>query len=437
MKLNRRTMLKGLLGGSLITVGLPPLDIFFDSHGKAYAADGSFPRRFGLFFWGNGILPEFWTPKETGENWEPTYLLEPLASMKSDLSLITGMEVKLPNLEAHGTGPAGVLTGAQNSLAGDEHYLAPTIDRLVAEALGGETVYRSIEAAVEPHFMGLSYSGPKSISPAEWEPTLLFERLFGVNFTAPGDNAEPNPKLSLRRSVLDAVMGDAEKLKGKLGKTDLERVEMHLDSIRELEQRLWKLENEPPDFDACVLPSDPGELPDIDGRPQMRERARAMADLITMAFACDLTRIGSLWYSKPVSDVLFPGISAGHHQLTHDEPGDQPEVQECVRFIMEDLRYFYESLRSIPEGDSNLLNNSIVFATSDNGYGRTHQIDEYPLIIGGTGGGQLKTGFHHRSQTKGNTSDVVLAMLQAMGLSISSFGNEEAYSDKPMTEILA
>lgn len=424
------------MGGSLVSIGLPPLEAFFDSHGKAYAADGGFPRRFGLFFWGNGILPEFWTPQGTGTDWTPSPMLMPLSALKEDITVVTGMEVKLPNLEAHGTGPAGILTGHQNSLEGDEHYLAPTIDRLLAESIGGETVYRSIEAAVEPNFSGLSYSGPKSISPAEWEPIVLFERLFGASFTAPGEDAVPNPRLGLRRSVLDGVMDDANRLKTRLGKGDIERMEMHLDSIRELEQRLWKLENDPPNFEACSQPLSPGELPDIEGRPQMRERARAMADLITMAYACDMTRVASLWYSKPVSDVLYPDLTAGHHQLTHDEPGDQPQVQKCVQYILEDLAYFYESLKSVEEGDSNLLDNSIIFATSDNGYGRTHQIDEYPIIIGGSGGGLIKNGIHYRSDSKENTSDAVLTMLQAMGLSISSFGNEEAYSERILSEIL-
>ena len=437
MTINRRTLLKGFLGGSLITVALPPLDLFFDSHGKAYAADGTFPRRFGLFFWGNGTIPEFWNPVDTGENWTLSPLLEPLGPVQKDIALYSGLEVKLPNLEAHGTGPAGVLTGRQNSLAGDEQYLAPTIDSLIAQELGGDTVFRSLETAVEPGFTGLSYNGPKSINPAESEPAAVFARLFGENFTAPGDDSEPNPKLALRRSVLDAVMEDAKRLQNRLGTTDKQRVEEHLNSIRELEQRLWKLENEPPNFEACVQPEAPGEFPPVDGRPQMKERSRAMADLITMAFACDLTRVASMWYTKPVSDVLFPGISAGHHQLTHDEPGDQPEVQKCLRFIMEDLNYFYERLRSIPEGDSNLLNNSIVFATSDNGAGRTHQIDDYPLIIGGTGGGVLRTGFHYRSPSKGNTSDVVLGILQSMGMSVTSFGAEEALSENPLSEMLA
>ena len=171
-----------------------------------------------------------------------------------------------------------------------------------------------------------------------------------------------------------------------------------------------------------MRPEMPGDLPDIEGRPQMSARSRVMADLVTMAYACDLTRVMSCWYSHPVSDVLYGNATAGHHQLTHDEPGDQPQVHEIVVSIISDFSYLIESLRNVPEGDGTLLDNSVVLATTDVSYGRTHQINEYPILLAGTACGALKTGFHYRSETQENTSQVGLSLLRAMDVRAAEFG---------------
>ena len=156
-----------------------------------------------------------------------------------------------------------------------------------------------------------------------------------------------------------------------------------------------------------------------------------------MAFACDVTRVLSYWYSHPLSDVLYPGATAGHHQLTHDEPGEQPMVNAIVKGIVHDFAYLVDSLRAIPEGDGTLLDNSIILGTTDVSEGRTHQIDEYPILIAGTGCGTLQTGFHYRSETLGNTSHVSLSLLQAMDVRVSEFGIDAGRVDSGLSEIEA
>jgi len=150
-----------------------------------------------------------------------------------------------------------------------------------------------------------------------------------------------------------------------------------------------------------------------------------MIDLVTMAFACDLTRVLSFWHSDPLNDLLYPEATAGHHQLTHDEPGDQPQVNAIVIAIMESFATLVDALRTIPEGDGTLLDNSIILGTTDVSFGRTHQISEYPLLLAGTGQGRIKNGFHYRSETKENTSLVSLSLLRAMGVQASEFGVDE------------
>ena len=433
--MNRRTVLRGLLGGAAATVALPFLESLA---GKgARAACGTSPKRFVLFFWGNGIQLARWIPLDDGPDFTLPEQLAPLAPVKDRIAFITGFEVKTGNSDAHHSGPAGLLSGRApiDKGGGDWTFAGPSLDQLIAGAVGGDTLFRSLEVGVQPGVLGMSHNGPDSINPPESDPAKLFERLFGASFRMPGEHVPPDPRLALRRSVLDAVMADARALTRRLGPVDRARLDQHLTGVRELELRIARLQEAPRDLAACVRPEPPPALEPVDGRPPMSERARVVADLTAMALACDQTRVVSVWYSDPLSDVLYPGTSAGHHQLTHDEPGDQPQVNGIVLGIMSDLAYLVEALRRVPEGDGSLLDSTVVLATTDVSEGRTHQIDEYPLILAGTACGALRTGFHYRSKTKENASHLGLSILRAMDVPAATFGAEAGAVDTGLTEI--
>jgi hypothetical protein len=144
-----------------------------------------------------------------------------------------------------------------------------------------------------------------------------------------------------------------------------------------------------------------------------------------MALACDQTRVFSNWFSYPVNNVLFSGASAGHHQLTHDEPGDQPEVQAILLQIIEELAYQIHSLRNIEEGDGTLLDNCLVMATTDVSLGRTHNLEDFPLIYAGSAGGTLVQGTHYRGSTGENVNKALLSFIRAFGINRADFGIEQ------------
>ncbi|MFT5430518.1 MAG: hypothetical protein ACI9OJ_001193 [Myxococcota bacterium] len=434
--LSRRTLLRGILAGGVVSVALPALEIFTGSGKSAFAAGEGFPKRFGMFFWGNGVQPERWIPAKTGDDFELSDELMPLSALMGEFTVVSGLEVKVQNLKPHGSGPGGLLSGTDLKIEGDDDtFRLPSLDQRIAAAVGGATLYRSVEAAVQPGASGRSYTGPGSRNPPVSDPIKLYERLFGGSFAAPGEEQVIDPKLALRRSVLSAVRSDAQRLESRLGTSDKQRLEQHMDAVRDLENRLLKLEQEPPSFLGCARPVEPGALPAIEGRPQMRARNDAMSRMMAMAFACDLTRVGSLWYSDPVNNVLYEDKSAGHHQLTHDEPGDQPQVHEIVVGIMEDFAVYLEALRSVPEGEGTLLDNCAVLATTDVSYGRTHQIDEYPIIVAGSAGGALKMGHHIRSESKENASRIPLTLMQAVGVNATEFGEGNARVEAGLSEI--
>ena len=276
---------------------------------------------------------------------------------------------------------------------GNDGYISfggPSLDQIVAAEKGGDTRFRSLEVAVQPNGRGLSFSDKDTRIPPESEPSAVFNRLFGPHFRAPGDAPIIDPTLSLRRSVLDAVMADTKRLTDKVGASDRQRLNQHLSAIRDLEKRIARLEDEPPNLAACVRPADPGMIPDAEGRVQMSVRSRLMSDLLVMAYACDLTRVLSYWYSDPLSDVLYPDAAAGHHQLTHDEPGDMPTVNRITQQIMGDGAYFLEQMEAVKEGGT--FDHCAMLFTTDVSRAH-HQIDEHPILVAGRAGGRINWAF--------------------------------------------
>lgn len=433
---SRRTVLKGLFRGSVVALSLPWLEVFAGR--KARACDDGFPTRFGLYFWGNGNVPEYWVPGTEGYDWELSELLTPLSDVKAWVSVVSGMSVKLPNTEPHTSGAAGLLSGMGLDTVNDEFTFAgPTIDQLIANEIGGDTIFPSIQTG-GTDCDGQSWNGPSSRNYPETDPYTLYERLFGDTFRAPGEEGVVDPSLGLRQSILDAVMDDIAALQSRVGSADKARLEQHLDGIRDLETRLAKLQEDPPDLAACSQPPAlTADFADVDGRPQISARSRAMCDMITMALACDQTRVFSHYLTDPVADTLFPDASAGHHSLTHDEADPQTEVRMITSDCVAEYAYLLAAMANVVEGDATLLDHCVVMAASEVSQGRTHSLDDMPILLAGGGCGALKTGYHYRSYTQENASSVMLSVMRAVGISAASFGADEGLVTDGLSDIEA
>jgi hypothetical protein len=421
-RLSRRAMLRGMLGGAAVGIGLPVLECMLSPGRSAYAGNGVVPMRFGLFTWGNGMIPDLWIPEGEGEVWTPSVQLSALAPVQPKISVVTGMEVRVPNTIPHFSGQYGFLTAIEPiGEEGNHTPSGPTVDQIIAAEIGGETRFRSLETGVKSK--GASFAGPYSPMPAEESAHAFFERIFGAGFREPGDDTPIDPKIALRRSVLDVVVGQAQSLESRLGASDKARLDQHLTGIRDLELRLARMEDDPVELEACVKPADPGADPISE---DIVARHRALTDLMVMALACDQTRVFHHAFTAAVGNHQYPGISEGHHKLTHDEPGDQPQVQAITLQIMEELAYFIQALDAVPEGDGTLLDHMAVLCTSDVSLGRTHGLDEFPIIFAGSACGRLKTGLHYRSTTRENASKAGLTMMRTMGLPREAWGEGDA-----------
>lgn len=448
-KLARRTFLRGVLKGSAVSVALPALDLMFDGTGEALADGSAPPKRFALWFWGNGIRRAHWVPDGTGANWTPRAEMAPLVAdpgLRPYLAPVSGFEIKT-DTHPHHSGMAGIMTGAKYFLIGPTRdtivstFAYPSIDQVVAEHFASDpncrTPFRSLEVGVcrfrgtdeGTTFQHLSHNGPNNVNASEYQPIRVFNRLFGMPSNTQLDNA--------RGSVLDAVLADITRLKGRVGSRDKTRLEQHFDSVRAIEQRLSIGAAE------CVRPDRPlDDYPDREGQEQIQEKNEVMSDLVAMALACDLTRVASVLFSTAGAGTIYwmSGARNSFHQICHDERVDGPEQQPTVHaatvFKMEQLAYFLNRLRSIEEGSGNLLDNTLAFATTELSEGYTHSNDEFPILLAGRAGGALRTGQHIRSNRR-NTTDVLLTILRALGDQRASFGIREGESSRVVSELLA
>lgn len=446
-RVGRRTLLRGFAYGSAIGIGLPVLETMLDSHGRAFADGTPLPKRFGVFFWGNGVRLAQYTPSTTGA-YTLSDTLQPLANVRDYVSIASGFDIKTGNERGHHAGCVGILSGAP-MLSQDPKgapyastFSAPSIDQVVAASAGKSTRFRSLELGVSKNVTTgegttlryLSHNGPDNPNPPEYSPKALYARLFGMGFTAP--NAQPaiDPKLALRRSVLSAVRDDATALRARLGKSDQQRIDQHFESIRALENQLSASQSAAPPPAACMQPDQPL---DSAGDQNLTATNLAMSKLLSLALACDQTRVFSLMFSGSVGGTSYPElkISGNHHSLTHDEPNDQPQVQSITKFIMQRFATLLETLKGVPEGTGNLLDNMVILASTDVSEGQPHSINNYPILIAGGGGGALVHPGVHVKTKSGNASDVLLTLLQAMDLPLSTFGQKGGQSSSPVAAL--
>src|SRR6185503_15548166 len=443
MKISRRTVLRGTLGGTAIAFGLPPLEAMFNANGTAYAQGAPLPKRMGIFFWGGGVKHDRWDPATAGAAWTPSLALEPFATagVKEYINILTGMSIKTGNPQGHHAGAGGILSGVplvvqpKGTAPFKSTFGGPSIDQVAANVIGTATKFKSLEVGISQRINSaegtalqyLSHTGPDAPLPPLYDPTKVFDRMF-MGFTPPvaGQPAATpvvDATLALRKSVMDAVLPDIAALRARASAADKVRLDAHLANIRGIENRLTMTASAPPPK-SCALPVKPAAITDTRTKELVEERTKVMSDLIALSFACDLTRVASMMFSGGTNSTLFWQVNAtdGHHNLTHDEAGDQPLVHACTVFTMKCFASLLESLRAIPEGAGNVLDNSVIYASSDVADGKAHSTTDYPLVVAGGGGGFLKhPGVHYRSSSE-NTSTVLLTVLRAAGLPLAQFG---------------
>jgi Protein of unknown function (DUF1552) len=452
-------MLRGMLRGSAVALGLPLFEAMLNDSGSALAAGSALPVRYGLFFWGNGLpwtyrhrgstdtvspgiehplddtLTDLYTPATQGKGFAITETLKPLERHLANINVVSGLEPKtdIPATPAgqsdgHMRGISVALTADQIRSEGfdhDPHIFAvnrATLDQYIAKHpqfySDGAPQYRSLELGMSSavlHDFGtwnsVSHNGPNSINPPLRDPQKLFDQLFSV---------KPDlTEIARRTSVLDVVAEDTRQLEARLGKRDRDRLDEHLTHISEIERRLNVTRA------ACVTPAMP--MAPFTGETSVLDKLDVMSDILVAALRCDVTRVFTIAFTTGASLMQMNGAGeingVGAHQL-HDacHGGERDVITAFTKLNFTAYAKLLDKLTA--EQDVNgqtLLDNSVIMGTSEYGEGFTHSNKEHPFILAGKAGGKLDTGWHVRDEG-GNMARPHLTVLRALGIDAESYG---------------
>jgi len=441
-KLSRRRFLKGTLNGSAVTIALPFLDCFLNENGTALASGAPIPMRFGTWSWGLGMSKAIFVPKKTGTNFDLPPEIEMLAPIQQHINLFTNFNVfkdDAPNLCHHS---GWVILRSGIAPLTPENRPGETIDVTVARRIGNATRFRSLSATATGDVRdSFSYENGNSVNAPEWSPLRFYQRLFGGDFQDPNAGEfTPDPRVLVRKSSLSLVLDETRKLNQELGAEDRARLDQYFTGLRDLERRFDLQLTKPDPREACVVTAAPEDLPSGLDAYLVSKRHRMMTDLMLMAIACDQTRVFNMFYASAFSATTKPGYDKPHHTATHEEAVNddlhcQPNCSWYTRRAMDEWAYYVQALANFREGDGSLLDNSFIYATTDQSFAKVHGIDGIPMFTAGTAGGRIKTGLHvDGSGTSG--CRLGYTAMRLMGLDIPSWGDKSNNTSSEISEIL-
>jgi len=445
--ISRRTVLKG----AGVALSLPALQAMsplaaHPSIKLAETGQGA-PLRLAFVYVPNGIYMPDWLPERIGREYALAPSLEPLAGLREEFLLLSGLAHD--KARANGDGPgdharaaAAFLTAAQPFKSeGDRIHAGLSVDQLAARAIGGRTRLRSLELGCEAgrqsgqcdsgyacaYSNNISWMSASTPTAKETRPELVFDRLFATD--QQGRTAEQiHDRLLSRRSILDLVRADARDLERRLGAEDRRRLDEYLQSTRELERRiLSSLAPRAPlatERSARPRAGSPERPEEIEEYP---DRVRAMYDLLALAFQTDSTRIATLMLANEGSGRTYPWIDVreGHHAASHhqNDPEKIDMLRRIDRFHTRELARFLKILRDTEEGSGRLLDHCMIVYGSGLADGNRHTHHDLPILLAGRGAGTLEPGAHLRFPRETPAANLFLALLDRLGISLPRFGD--------------
>jgi len=435
--ISRRALLRGLGGAA---VALPFLDAMRPR--LARAQGGQPPKRFIVWYTPNGTVPANFWPTGGERDWALSPILQPLERHKADINVVGGVDL-ISSLsgpgDAHQKGTGQCLTAwplQEGTFPGDAGLSAGwangiSIDQKVADHIAGDTRFRSLEFGVHVDGSGvksrISYRGPGRPIPPENDPAVMYRRVFGD--VGSGDDASKRRLETRRQLVLDSVMGQYRALHTQLGAEDRLKLDAHMASIASIQERLGKDtvrfegECQPLDIGGALDPMRASSIPMI-GTLQM--------DLIAMAFACDLTRVASLMWTRSTSEVVFgwlgEDIREGHHPLAHKGDEDRVKVAQNTRinqWYADQFAYLIDRLKSIPEGDGSVFDNTVILWTNEQSKGNNHDRMDMPYVLAGSAGGHFETGRYVTRDGRVPHNHLMVSLLHAFDIGEDVFGDPQ------------
>jgi hypothetical protein len=430
--LPRRTFLRGVG----VTMALPFLDSMVPAQTPSSTGKVIRPTRFVGVWHPHGAAPGWWHPKGEGKTFEFSFITQVFEPVREHVLMIGGLDAtaSMPTKsEAGGDHQRGsaFLTGSRPQRDSAIPTCGVSIDQMIANRFGKETLLPSMELAIEDpgnntgacnygyscaYTNSIAWATPTKPLPHLINPRRVFERLFGDGRTPEERAAE----MRVDRSILDRVTRNIAPLRNKLGPTDRVKLDSYLDDIREIERRLQLAEKASTDAPSEDVPF---------GVPaSFQEHVRLMFSMVRIAFAADVTRVATLMLGRDSTNRRFPesGYDGPWHGTSHH--GDVPSVVKNYatmnRYHASLVAEFAKSLHATQDGDGSLLDNSLIYMGSNMGNSHRHEHQNVPVTLLGKASGKLETGRYLSFPVdKERTSNLLLGILDKFGIRQESIGD--------------
>jgi Protein of unknown function (DUF1552) len=440
---SRRAVLKGMG----VTIGLPLLEAMLPA-ATAWGAQANRKTRFVAIEMVHGaagstalgLQKNLWSPAAVGSAFDLTpSVLSPLEPYREYLTIVSNTDVR--NAEAftapeiggdHFRSAAVFLTQAHpHQTQGSDLHAGTSIDQIYAQKVGSETPIPSMQLCIEnvdqaggcfygyscAYTDSISWASPSEPLPMVRDPRAVFDQLFGVGAT-------PEARASRRRrdrSILDWVAESVNELKSSLGAVDKARLSDYLDDVREIERRIQKVEEFNRSGEERELPNAPIGVPD-----SYTEHVKLMFDLQAIAFTSDITRVFAFKMSRDVSNRVYPetGVNTGFHIASHHAEREERilDLAKINRYHISLVPYFLDKLKKTIDGEQSLLDNTVIVYGSPMGNSNVHNHKRCPLFLAGHGAG-LKGNLHLKAADGTPMANVMLTLLQKLGVEVESFGD--------------
>jgi len=430
--LSRRAFLRG--SGTILA--LPLLESMVPAQTPLRQTAAQPRSRLACMYVPHGATMDKWTPASEGTGFTFTEILKPLEPYRERLNVVSG----LAHPYVAGAGGADVSAGANHTRAaavfltgavperGAQAHLGVSVDQVAARLIGQDTPLPSLELSIEEAVLAceasfscayrnsISWKSPTDPLPMQNNPRLVFEKLFGDGSTS----AERRARRQESRSLLDSVTGQVSALQRDLPPGDRRRLGQYLDDVREVERRIQRAEATV--REDLTLPDIPAGVP-----PTFHEHLKLLMDLQVIAFQADITRVSTLMFARELSGATYPetNIRDPFHNLSHhsNDRGNMDRFAQLNTYHATKVAYFLEKLKTTPDGDGTLLDHSMVLYGSSLSDGNQHNFSPLPIVLAGGASGALKGGRHVRYPKDTHMSNLLLAMLDKLGVRQDSFGD--------------
>ena len=388
----------------------------------------------------DGIDKHYWMPATEGADFDFTMILKPLEPFRKYLTVVTQTDLRAAEAWSaaeegadHFRSSAVFLTAAHpKQTEGSDVVAGTSIDQIYAQRFGQDTPLPSMQLGIENvdasgacgfnyacvYSGPISWSSPTTPMPMTIDPRMAFENLFGDG-GSPTDRAA---RQRANRSILDGITREAGRLQKDLGARDRARLNDYLESVREIERRIQKIEQRNASGGERALPAAPIGVPD-----SWEEHVKLMFDLQVLAFSSEVTRVSSFKMSRDTSNRIFPesGIKAPFHSMSHhgSVPSKILEYAKLNLYHMGLFPYFLEKLRNTPDGDGNLLDHSLILWGSPMGDSNVHAHKRLPVLLVGQANGQVKGNLHVKCKDETPYANVLLTMLRKLGVEQPAIGD--------------